>query len=319
MRLRLTDRHAGTAWSCTARRRLPSVIRGAPGWERPHLARVASKSVDPAGLLREQLASASPDLLRAMVKTFAEAPMSAEADAVCGARYGERSSERVNSRNGYRSWKWDTRADTVELAVPSSVRAATFRTGCCSTAAGPSRPWSASGPTAICSGVSTRRVEKLVEAIGVKQLSRSQVSEMATHLDGQVKAFQNRPVDGGHYTFVWMDALTVKVREHGRTVNVQALIAVGVNADGGPRSPGSRGRQRRGRRTRRNRCPRTGTLAALTCGTRACSWFGAGWAARRTGQAVISAGRPARPCHGSSPPRRGGSGPRLPAGARPRR
>src|SRR3989440_12244549 len=76
------------------------------------------KSVDPAGFLREQLESASPDVLRAMVKTFAEALMSAEADALCGAPYGQRSDERVNSRNGYRPREWDTRAGTVELAIP---------------------------------------------------------------------------------------------------------------------------------------------------------------------------------------------------------
>jgi putative transposase len=76
------------------------------------------KSVDPAGFLREQIESASPDLLREMVKTFADALMSAEADAVCGAAYGQRSQERVNSRNGYRPREWDTRAGTVELAIP---------------------------------------------------------------------------------------------------------------------------------------------------------------------------------------------------------
>jgi putative transposase len=81
--------------------------------------------------------------------------------------------------------------------------------------------------------VSTRRVEKLVEQLGVAQLSKSQVSEMAQHLDAQVEAFRNRPLDAGPYTFVWCDALTVKVREGGRTVNVHALIAVGVNGDGG--------------------------------------------------------------------------------------
>jgi len=78
----------------------------------------APKSVTPASFLREQLDSASPDLLREMVKTFAEALMSAEADAVCGASYGVRSDERVNSRNGYRAREWDTRAGTVELAIP---------------------------------------------------------------------------------------------------------------------------------------------------------------------------------------------------------
>jgi Transposase, Mutator family len=86
--------------------------------------------------------------------------------------------------------------------------------------------------TAYLLGVSTRRVEKLAEQLGVKALSRSQVSEMAAHLDTQVAAFRERPLDAGPYTFVWIDALTVKVREDGRVVNVHALVATGVNADG---------------------------------------------------------------------------------------
>ena len=86
--------------------------------------------------------------------------------------------------------------------------------------------------TAYLLGVSTRRVERLAEQLGIKSLSRSQVSEMATHLDTQVTAFRERPLDAGPYTFVWVDALTVKVREDGRVVNVHALMATGVNADG---------------------------------------------------------------------------------------
>jgi putative transposase len=86
--------------------------------------------------------------------------------------------------------------------------------------------------TAYLLGVSTRRVERLAEQLGVKSLSRSQVSQMATHLDAQVAAFRERPLDAGPYTFVWVDALTVKVREDGRVVNVHALVATGVNADG---------------------------------------------------------------------------------------
>jgi transposase-like protein len=78
----------------------------------------ASEGIDPTGWLDDQLATASPDLLRSMVNTFAEAVMSAEADQVCGAEYGTRSPERVNSRNGYRTRDWDTRARTVELAIP---------------------------------------------------------------------------------------------------------------------------------------------------------------------------------------------------------
>jgi transposase-like protein len=193
----------------------------------------APKSVDPAGLLREQIESASPDLLRAMVKTFADALMSAEADTACGAGYGERSPERVNSRNGYRPREWDTRAGTIELAIPKLRSGSYFPDWLLQHRRRAEQALVSVVATSYLLGVSTRRVEKLAEQLGVKQLSKSQVSEMATHLDAQVEAFRNRPLDSGHYTFVWMDALTVKVREHGRTVNVHALIAVGVNADGG--------------------------------------------------------------------------------------
>ena len=86
--------------------------------------------------------------------------------------------------------------------------------------------------TSYLLGVSTRRVEKLAAALGVVGLSKSQVSAMAAELDELVESFRYRPLDGGPYTFVWIDALTQKVREGGRTVNVHCLIATGVNADG---------------------------------------------------------------------------------------
>lgn len=78
----------------------------------------AEPSIDLSGWLEERLAQASPDLLRAMVTTFAEALMAAEADAVCGAPYRSRDEERVNRRNGYRSRVWDTRVGTIDLAIP---------------------------------------------------------------------------------------------------------------------------------------------------------------------------------------------------------
>jgi transposase-like protein len=193
----------------------------------------APKSVDPASLLREQLESTSPDLLRAMIKTFADALMSAEADAVCGAGYGERSPQRVNSRNGYRDREWDTRAGTVELAIPKLRSGSYFPDWLLQHRRRAEQALVSVVATSYLLGVSTRRVEKLAEQLGVRQLSKSQVSEMATHLDAQVEAFRNRPLDSSHYTFVWLDALVIKVREHGRTVNVHALVAVGVNADGG--------------------------------------------------------------------------------------
>src|SRR4051794_37201872 len=193
----------------------------------------APMSVDGAAFLREHVESASPDLLRAMVKTFAEALMSAEADAMCGAAYGERSEDRINSRNGYRSREWDTRAGTVELAIPKLRTGSYFPEWLLQHRRRAEQALISVVATSYLLGVSTRRVEKLVEQLGVASLSKSQVSEMAAYLDAQVEAFRNRPLDSGPYTFLWCDALTIKVREAGRTVNVHALIAVGVNGDGG--------------------------------------------------------------------------------------
>jgi putative transposase len=192
----------------------------------------ASEGIDPSGWLREQMQSEAPDLLRAMVKSFAQSLMSAEADAMCGAEYGQRSPERVNSRNGYRAREWDTRAGTIELAVPKLRSGSYFPDWLLVHRRRAEQALVSVVATSYLLGVSTRRVEKLVEQLGVARLSKSQVSEMARHLDAQVEAWRTRPLDAAHYTFVWCDALTIKVREHGRTVNVHALVAVGVNADG---------------------------------------------------------------------------------------
>jgi transposase-like protein len=192
----------------------------------------APHSVDPAALLEQHLQGASPDLVREMIATFANAMMSAQADQVCGAGYGERSPERTNRRNGYRAREWDTRAGTVELAVPKLREGSYFPDWLLTHRRRAEQALVTVVATAYLLGVSTRRVERLAEQLGVKSLSRSQVSEMAAHLDTQVAAFRERPLDAGPYTFMWVDALTVKVREHGRVVNVHALVATGVNADG---------------------------------------------------------------------------------------
>ena len=193
----------------------------------------ASNSVnDVSGWLDERLAAASPDLLRVMVKQFAETLMSAEADTMCGAGYRERSNERVNSRNGYRSRDWDTRVGSVELAIPKLRSGSYFPDWLLERRRRAEQALVSVVATSYLLGVSTRRVEKLVAQLGIAQLSKSQVSEMAKSLDVQVEAFRSRPLDAGPYTFLWLDALTQKVREHGRTVIVHALVAVGVTADG---------------------------------------------------------------------------------------
>jgi putative transposase len=191
----------------------------------------AGPSIDVSGWLEEQLAQASPDLLRAMVTTFAGVLMGAEADAVCGAGYGERSEERTNTRHGYRHRGWDIRAGSISLAIPKLRQGSYFPDWLLER-----RRAEAALVTVVATscllGVSTRRMEKLVETLGITRLSKSQVSEMAKDLDAQVEAFRTRPLDAGPYTFLAADALVLKVRENGRIVNVHALLATGVNAEG---------------------------------------------------------------------------------------
>jgi transposase-like protein len=167
-----------------------------------------------------------------MVKTMAEALMSADADNRCGAGYGQRSTERTNSRNGYRTREWDTRAGTVELAIPKLRQGSYFPDWLLERRRRAEQALVSVVATSYLLGVSTRRVDKLVEQLGITGISKSQVSQMAKSLDVQVEAFRTRALDGGPYSFVWLDALTQKVREGGRIVNVHALVATAVNANG---------------------------------------------------------------------------------------
>ncbi|MFB9963068.1 IS256 family transposase [Sinosporangium siamense] len=192
----------------------------------------ANNSVTPAAWLAQQIQTGDPDMLRSMVKTMADALMSAEADSLCGASYGERSDERVNSRNGYRQREWDTRAGTVELSVPKLRTGSYYPDWLLERRRRAEQALISVVATSYLLGVSTRRVDKLVEQLGVKGISKSQVSVMAKALDEQVEAFRTRPLDAGPHTFVWLDALTQKVREGGRTVNVHCLVATAVNANG---------------------------------------------------------------------------------------
>jgi putative transposase len=192
----------------------------------------AGPIIDPARFLEEHLAQASPDLLRDMLSSFIHALMSADADAVCGAAYGTVSAQRVNSRNGYRHRDFDTRAGTIDVAIPKLRSGSYFPDWLLERRKRAERALTSVVATCYLLGVSTRRMERLVESLGITRLSKSQVSQMAKDLDAQVADFRARPLDAGPYTFVAADALVLKVREGGRVVNVHALLAVGVNADG---------------------------------------------------------------------------------------
>jgi putative transposase len=185
----------------------------------------------PGDSFEQTLASASPDVLREMIREFAQRMMDADVEVRCGAGYGEVTPDRVNSRNGYRRREWDTRAGTMELAIPK-LRHGSYFPAFLEHRRRAERALASVVATSYLLGVSTRRVEKLAASLGVVGLSKSQVSAMAGELDELVESFRNRPLDAGPYTFMWIDALTQKVREGGRTVNVHCLIATGVNAAG---------------------------------------------------------------------------------------
>ncbi len=161
----------------------------------------------------------------------AELLMDADVGVLCNASYGERSEDRVNSRNGHRERRWDTRAGTITLDVPK-LRRGSYLPGLLE----PRRRVEQALVSVVCQayveGVSTRRVDDLVRSMGIEGMSKSQVSELAKHLDGRVAEFRNRPLDAGPYAYVWLDALFHKVREGGRVVSVATVIATGVNADG---------------------------------------------------------------------------------------
>ena len=193
---------------------------------------MATNTMELVPWLRKQLENEDGDLLAEMLKAFMNQLMSADADGVCGAGYGERSPERVNSRNGYRPRDFDTRAGTIELSIPKLRQGSYYPDWLLEPRRRAEKALVAVVAQCYVEGVSTRRVDDIVRAMGIDGISKSQVSALAKSLDVEVEKFRNRPLDGGPYTYVLVDALTQKVREEGRIVNVACVTATGVNADG---------------------------------------------------------------------------------------
>jgi len=188
--------------------------------------------VEGLGWLRKQVLEADRDLLAEMVKAMVEALMGAEADTRCGAAYGQSSPGRVNQRNGYRSRRWDTRVGSLELAIPKLRQGSYFPAWLLEPRRRSERCLVQVVVESYVRGVSTRRVEGLVQSMGMTGMSKSQVSELAKELDEVVGSFRDRPMDQGPYTCLWLDAMTQRCREGGRVVNVVMVIATAVNGDG---------------------------------------------------------------------------------------
>jgi transposase-like protein len=189
--------------------------------------------IDPAGLLGEALAEASPDMMRTLLQRVINALLSEDADAVVGAEWGRPSPERAAQRNGYRHRDLDTRVGTLDVAVPKLRTGTYFPEWLLERRKRAESALITVVADCYLAGVSTRRMDKLVKQLGINALSKSQVSRMAADLDEQVAAFRHRPLgDAGPFTFVAADALTMKVREAGRVINAVVLVATGVNGDG---------------------------------------------------------------------------------------
>jgi transposase-like protein len=181
---------------------------------------------------RKRIEALDSDPLRQILEAMLNVVMSAEADAQCGAPYGMPSEDRVNCRNGYRHRDWDTRIGTLDLAIPKLRKGSYFPHSILEPRKRSEQALVSVVAQCYLEGVSTRRVDDIVQTLGITGISKFQVSEMAKSLDVVVSAFRNRPLSEHRYPYVWLDALAVKCREGGRVVNVAVVVATGVRADG---------------------------------------------------------------------------------------
>ncbi|WP_048858393.1 IS256 family transposase, partial [Acidiphilium multivorum] len=181
--------------------------------------------------LAELLAKAGDgDFLRSVAEAVVQLLMETDVDGLIGASRYERSGERATYRNGYRERALDTRLGSLQLRIPKLRQGSYFppflearRTSEKALAAVIQEAW--------IGGVSTRRVDELVQAMGLTGISKSTVSKLCKDIDERVNAFLDRPL-AGEWPYLWLDATYLKQREGGRIVSVAAIIAVAVNTDG---------------------------------------------------------------------------------------
>ena len=170
------------------------------------------------------------DLLREMIGFAAERLMDMEVGGLTGAAYGEKNPDRLVQRNGYRERGWETRAGSVELRIPK-LRKGSYFPFFLEPRRLAEKALTAVIQEAYVQGISTRSVDDLVKAMGMSGISKSQVSRLCEEIDGKVKAFLDRPIEGD-WPYLWIDATYVKVRQAGRIISVAVIVAVGVNSDG---------------------------------------------------------------------------------------
>jgi putative transposase len=191
---------------------------------------MAKSSMDITSFVGKLLEEDDVDLLREGVRVLAQALMETEVSSQIGAGPYERNSARTAYRNGYRTRTWDTRVGTIELRVPKLTAGTYFPS-----LLEPRRRAEKALHAVICEayvkGISTRKVDDLVRALGMDGISRSEVSRICKSLDEDVKTFLHRQIEGT-YPYLWLDATFHKVREGGRVVSVATVVAIGVSEAG---------------------------------------------------------------------------------------
>jgi transposase-like protein len=181
-------------------------------------------------LLRKAAVEQDTDFLQEGVRVLSQALLELEVSQHLGAERHERSPERTGYRNGTRTRPWDTRVGTIELQVPR-VRDGSFFPSLLEPRKRAERALVAVVQEAYVQGISTRRVDELVQTLGLTGISKSQVSRLCQALDAEVERFRTRRLVGP-YPYVWLDATFVKVREAGRVVSQAVVIAIGVRGSG---------------------------------------------------------------------------------------
>ncbi len=185
---------------------------------------------DTMPLLDALLKRGGGDFMKSLAEEVLARLMAFDVEGQIGAARFERSEARTTQRNGYRPRAFDTRLGTLELKIPKLRKGSYFpafleprRTTEQALVAVIQEAW--------IKGVSTRKVDDLVQAMGIEGISKSQVSELCAGIDGRVNSFLERPIEG-EWTYLWLDATYLKVREDGRVVSIAAIIATAVNTDG---------------------------------------------------------------------------------------
>jgi putative transposase len=173
---------------------------------------------------------ADADFIRQTLQHALQRLMEMDVESLCQAAYGERSDERINSRNGYRDRGYETRAGKVDLKIPK-LRTGSYFPGFLEPRRTAEKALTAVIQEAYIQGISTRSVDDLVKAMGMTGVSKSQVSRLCEEIDERVQTFLNRPIEGD-WPYLWIDATYVKSRQAGRVVSVAVIIAVAVNTDG---------------------------------------------------------------------------------------